>query len=213
MTAVVVLPNQQVEQGDPLLRIKSTESSHLLPDPFRGSDDTDVDLAALVVLNEAPPPDVFDDLTAYLLGFDLDPAAAKALRTAYRRRVEGSDPADHDLLAREDAFLDLFADIGSLYRPRTEAEVGDQDIADQTSTQEFVIESSGGSTPTGAACRRGSGSGSNECSRGTASRARRTGPCWNGRRSGCSVPSPGSPSWPTSSPRCWGAGWTSLVSC
>ena len=140
VTAVVVLPNQQVEQGDPLLRIRTAESSHLLPDPFRGPEGAGVDLAALVVLNEAPPPGVFDDLTAYLLGFDLDPAAAKALRTAYRRQVEGSDPADHDLLAREDAFLDLFADIGSLYRPRTEAEVGDQDVADQTSTQEFVLE-------------------------------------------------------------------------
>ncbi len=141
VTAVVVLPNQQVEQGDPLLRIKSTEASHLLPDPPRGTESASVDLAAFVVENEAPPPDVFDDLTAYLLGFDLDPAAVKDLRTAYRHRVQGSDPADHDLLAREDAFLDLFADIGSLYRPRTEAEVlEDADVADQTSTQEFVLE-------------------------------------------------------------------------
>ena len=32
VTALVVLPNQQVEQGDPLLRIRSSESSRLMPD-------------------------------------------------------------------------------------------------------------------------------------------------------------------------------------
>ncbi len=141
VTALVVLPNQQVEQGDPLLRIKSSQASPLLPDLPGSVDGSTVDLADLVLDDDAPPPDVFDDLTAYLLGFDLDPTSTGALRPAYRRRVGRSDPTDPDLLAREDAFLDLFADIGALYRPRTEADVlGDPDVADQTSSQEYVIE-------------------------------------------------------------------------
>jgi acetyl/propionyl-CoA carboxylase alpha subunit/acetyl-CoA carboxylase carboxyltransferase component len=141
VTALAVLPNQQVEQGDPLLRIKSTETSHLMPDLPGRTVDLAVDLAALVVENDAPAPDLFDDLTAYLLGFDLDPGAVHALRTAYRSRIEDGNPADPDLLGREDAFLDLFADIGVLYRPRTEAEaLGDPDLDDQASTQENVLE-------------------------------------------------------------------------
>ena len=141
VTALAVLPNQQVEQGDPLLRIKSTETSRLMPDVPGRTVDLAVDLAALAVEDDGPPPDLFDDLTAYLLGFDLDPGAANALRTAYRRRIEDGNPADPDLLGREDAFLDLFADIGVLYRPRTEAEaLGDPDLDDQASTQEYVLE-------------------------------------------------------------------------
>ena len=140
VTALVVLPNQQVEQGDPLLRIRSARASSLLPDLPDAARKPVVDLASLVIDDDAPPPDVFDDLTAYLLGFDLDPAAARALRPAYRARVEAGAPADPELLAREDAFLDLFADIGVLYRPRTEADVADPDVADQTSSQEYVIE-------------------------------------------------------------------------
>jgi acetyl/propionyl-CoA carboxylase alpha subunit/acetyl-CoA carboxylase carboxyltransferase component len=141
VASLAVLPNQQIEGGDPILRIKSAEASRLIPDLPRRSEDGRVDLAALVVEDDAaPPPDVFDDLTAYLLGFDLDPAAVKALRAAYRARVGASAPTDRDLQAREDAFLDLFADIGSLYRPRTEAEVlGDPELADQSSTQEYVL--------------------------------------------------------------------------
>jgi acetyl/propionyl-CoA carboxylase alpha subunit/acetyl-CoA carboxylase carboxyltransferase component len=145
VTALAVLPNQQVEQGDPILRVKSTQESRLLPDRpdlLGGADEKAVDLAELLVEDgPAPQADVFDDLTAYLLGFDLDPAAAKALRSAYRRRVEGCSAADPELMTREDAFLDLFADIGSLYRPRTEAEaLGDADEVDQGSTQEYVLE-------------------------------------------------------------------------
>ena len=141
VTALVVLPNQQVEQGDPLLRVKSSQASPLLPDLPGSANAPVVDLAALVVDDDSPAPDVFDDLTAYLLGFDLDPAAARALRPAYRSRVASSSPADPDLLAREDAFLDLFADIGVLYRPRTEADVlGDPELSDQAGGQEYVIE-------------------------------------------------------------------------
>ena len=100
-----------------------------------------MDFGTLLVGDPGPAADVFDDLTAYLLGFDLDPGAAKALRTAYRSRVDGCATADRDLMAREDAFLDLFADIGSLFRPRTEAEsLGDADEVDQNSTQEYVLE-------------------------------------------------------------------------
>ena len=141
VTTLAVLPNQQVEQGDPLMRVKSAEESHLLPDLPAGSDGKVVDFGTLLVGDAGPPADVFDDITAYLLGFDLDPGAAKALRTAYRSRVDGCAATDLDLMAREDAFLDLFADIGSLFRPRTEAEsLGDADEVDQNSTQEYVLE-------------------------------------------------------------------------
>ena len=142
VTALVVLPNQQVEQGDPLLRIRSSESSRLMPDLPGTTGDAAVDLTALAAEGDrTPAPDVFDDLTAYLLGFDLDPTAVRALRPAYRHCAEDCAPDDPDLLAREDAFLDLFAEIGALYRPRTEAEsLGESDVADQASTQEYFIE-------------------------------------------------------------------------
>ena len=142
VTALAVLPNQQVEQGDPILRVKSTLESRLLPDLPGSADEEELDLAELFADDDGgPASDVFEDLTAYLLGFDLDPAAARALRTAYGAMVATCSPTDPGLSAREDAFLDLFADIGSLYRPRTEAEsLGDTEDVDQGSTQEYVLE-------------------------------------------------------------------------
>ena len=176
---------------------------------------TGVDLAALVVQNEAPPPDVFDDLTAYLLGFDLDPAAAKALRTAYRRRVEGSDPADHDLLAREDAFLDLFADIGSLYRPRTEAEASatqDDRGPDQHPGVRARVPPVARPRPRGG-CRRGTGVRLERVLARYGVEGRTTGPCSTGDVLAVPLVLPGARA---GRPRHRGAGasgWTSLVSC
>ena len=209
VTALVVLPNQQVEQGDPLLRIRS---QRVLPADARPARHHRRrgrrPHGARRRRRPDPAPDVFDDLTAYLLGFDLDPAAVRALRPAYRHCAEDCAPDDPDLLAREDAFLDLFADIGALYRPRTEAEaLGESDVADQTSTQEYVIEflrwldadraGLPGRLPAPARA------GARPLRR---RRARGRGPAGSGPPSGCSGRSRGYPSWPTWSPRSWVAG-------
>ena len=100
VTALAVLPNQQVEQGDPLLRVKSTRGVPPAARPARrGSDGKVVDLGALLVDDdEAPPTDVFDDLTAYLLGFDLDPGGgqgARGPRTGAAWRVQRGRPGPH----------------------------------------------------------------------------------------------------------------------
>ena len=83
---------------------------------------------------------VFGPLRDYLLGFDLDPAGRTAAINGYQRLAATSAPDDPTLLAEEGAFLDLFAEIGSLYRPRVEEESGPEaDVADQLNTQEYFL--------------------------------------------------------------------------
>ena len=218
VTALAVLPNQQVEQGDPLLRVKSTAGVPPAARPARRERTAEaVDLGTLLVDDDgAPPADVFDDLTAYLLGFDLDPAAARALRTAYRsRRGRAAAPTDPDLLAREDAFLDLFADIGSLYRPRTEAEVArgrGRGGPDQHAGVRPRVPAVARRRP-----RRAPGALPPAARAGARAlrrrRARRPGRARAGDVLAVPRRSRGCPSWPTSSPRCWAVGCSTPGSC
>ncbi len=137
VTSVAVLPNAQVEKGDPLLRIRTSASAD------EDTSNADVSLATLAETPSGAAPvsesaRVFGGLTNYLLGYDLDPAAVKVLIAAYRKLAAGEDSSE--LREREDAFLDLYAEIGSLYRPRVEADSGaDPDEEDPDNTQEFFI--------------------------------------------------------------------------
>ncbi len=127
--SVEVAANAQVDAGAPLLRIRATAAG-------RAADTTKVpvDLRGLIApepAGMAPCQRVYGALNNYLLGYDLDPATVRGLLTRQRRLGEVSPPADPGLLSCEDSLLDLFADVGSLYRPRTEDEEAEQGGAPQ----------------------------------------------------------------------------------
>ena len=80
---------------------------------------------------------VYDALRSYLLGYDLDPGSVQTMLSTQRELSQTAAPADTDLMRCEDALLDLFADVSSLYRPRGEI---DPEMALLTgSTQEYLL--------------------------------------------------------------------------
>lgn len=138
VTAVAVLPTEQVEAGVPLVRIRADVGAGL--DARAPLDEEPVSLAALVGPAQARRP-VFERLRDYLLGYDLEAPNLAALVQDYRDLVAELDPTDPELRTAEDTFCDLFADVGSLYRPRTEAEADDQgaqaELGGPSNTQEY----------------------------------------------------------------------------
>ncbi len=134
VAGVDVMPNAQVGTGAPLLRIRQTE----VPTGTVGLQPLD-----LTGMESRPGPGtppcerVFGSLRNYLLGYDLDPTDAKRLFVVQRRLGALSPPADGGLLRCEDGLLDLFAEVGGLYRPRTETQPDDALTA--TSTQEYLL--------------------------------------------------------------------------
>ena len=80
---------------------------------------------------------VYDALRSYLLGYDLDPGSVQTMLSTQRELSQTAAPADTDLMRCEDALLDLFAEVSSLYRPRGEIE---PEMALLTgSTQEYLL--------------------------------------------------------------------------
>jgi acetyl/propionyl-CoA carboxylase alpha subunit/acetyl-CoA carboxylase carboxyltransferase component len=135
VAAVDVVPNAQVNAGAPILRLRATE-----PPPAVSTAGGPVDLTGLEARTPAGTPPcerVFGSLRTYLLGYDLDPATLKRLLVEQRRLGEISPPADPGLLRCEDGLLDLFAEVGALYRPRTETQPDDTLMA--SSSQEYLL--------------------------------------------------------------------------
>ena len=110
--------NTQIEAGAPVVQLQATAEF----------DDTSssprVDLAGLA---GAAAGDASADharaggasratLRAYLLGYDLDEATARALSRRLESMLEMAEPADPDLLREEQDLLELFADITELSR-------------------------------------------------------------------------------------------------
>ncbi len=146
VTAVPVVANSQVERGAPLMRIRASRelaAAAVLADAERSQ--SELDLAVLVAGSDLPPESpctaVYADLEPYLLGYDRDPGEVRSLLREQKRLAADLAAEDPELAACEDALLDLFADIASLYRPRTEAEeLGDAvDGMLDGSTQEYFI--------------------------------------------------------------------------
>ena len=146
VTSVAVSTNAQVERGAPLMRIRSVGGDEPaspaeagVSGPHRADS---VDLASLAPASSAPArPDchlVYSRLSDYLLGFDLDPEAFRTLLKEHTGLAAAYPPADPELLACEDALLDLFADIGALYRPRVEAEATGEE-GGAANTQEYFL--------------------------------------------------------------------------
>jgi acetyl/propionyl-CoA carboxylase alpha subunit/acetyl-CoA carboxylase carboxyltransferase component len=136
VSAVDVVANAQVGPGVPLLRIRASE-------PSGGSGASTSGALDLTGLEARPAPGtppcdrVYGALRHYLLGYDLARTSLDRLLVQQRRLGEVSPPADAGLLRCEDALLDLFAEVGSLYRPRTETEATDE--LGITSTQEYLL--------------------------------------------------------------------------
>ncbi|HET8680963.1 MAG TPA: biotin carboxylase N-terminal domain-containing protein, partial [Micromonosporaceae bacterium] len=145
VAALNVAANVQVEAGAPLLRIRAgaaTAASSAAGGSAgeAGAAGSPVDLHGLAAAEPAgrPPCElVYAALNSYLLGYDLDPAAVRGLLTRQRRLGEAAPPADPGLLHCEDGLLDLFADVASLYRPRTETEPVDGMAAE--TPQEYLL--------------------------------------------------------------------------
>ncbi len=125
--------NVQVEAGAPVVRIATSDTA-------ASSGGAGVDFTGLGAAESPGTPaceGVYGALRSYLLGYDLDPDSVRAMLTRQRRLGEIAVPTDPALLRCEDSLLDLFADVGSLYRPRGELEPEEALVTG--STQEYLL--------------------------------------------------------------------------
>ena len=132
---LLVIANSQVERGAALLRLRPHASTAA---PTSGRR---VDLSGFersIDFTRKPCDRVYEPLGDYLLGYDLAPAELRRLLTEQRRLAEIADVADTSLLACEDGLLDIYADLGSLYRPQTETEHDDLAPSGEN-TQEYLV--------------------------------------------------------------------------
>ncbi|MGD9702703.1 MAG: carboxyl transferase domain-containing protein [Acidimicrobiia bacterium] len=137
VVAVAIVPNVQVERGAPLMRIRRLATTVA----GQAGDGARLDLTGLkqpIDFTRKPCDRVYGPLGDFLLGYDLPPAAVHRLVTEQRRLAEIADPADEALVACEDGLLDIYADLGALYRPRTETEA-DELTPNAGGTQEHFV--------------------------------------------------------------------------
>ena len=143
VVSIDVLPNVQVDKGEPLMRI----ASERLARAAAGAGQAPTRLADLAGAADSPMPHLPNDLptlfaalTNYLLGYDLDPATFRGLLTAYGQLAAHRPDGDPQLRELEDQLLDLFADVAALYRPRVEADpAADRDEQVVGNTQEYFV--------------------------------------------------------------------------
>jgi acetyl/propionyl-CoA carboxylase alpha subunit len=140
VVSVAVGVNTQVDAGAPLLRLR-TGPARPAAAPAAGGSAGAVDLSGL-----QEPTDfsvevcrrVYGPLGHYLLGYDLSAAGLRKLLTEQRRMAEVADPADEALMACEDSLLDIYADLGALYRPKTEDEPDELALRTENTQAHFV---------------------------------------------------------------------------
>ncbi|MGO8769677.1 MAG: carboxyl transferase domain-containing protein [Mycobacterium sp.] len=133
VAAVETAANVQVEAGAPVVRITTSQGD-------QGSFAAAVDFAGLTAAEQPDTPSyepVYAALRGYLLGYDVDPGSVGGMLTEQRRLGEVTAPADTGLLRCEDELLDLFAEVGSLYRPRSETDPEEALLTG--STQEYLL--------------------------------------------------------------------------
>jgi acetyl/propionyl-CoA carboxylase alpha subunit/acetyl-CoA carboxylase carboxyltransferase component len=136
VVAVTASANAQIDAATPLIRLR--------PHPAAPAGSGPAD--AISVAGLAQPVDfaikacqrVYGPLGNYLLGYDLPPATLRKLLTEQRRIAEIAEPDDPSLLACEDGLLDIFADLGVLYRPQTETEPDDLATPTENTQEHFV---------------------------------------------------------------------------
>jgi acetyl-CoA carboxylase carboxyltransferase component len=136
VVAVSIMPNAQVERGAPLVRLRAHNRATAAPE----DESRRVDLTGLEVRADPtrkPCDRVYAPLGDYLLGYDLPSSELRKLLTMQRRLAEIAAPDDPALLACEDGLLDIYAELGALYRPQTEAELDES--APTEHTQEYLL--------------------------------------------------------------------------
>jgi acetyl/propionyl-CoA carboxylase alpha subunit/acetyl-CoA carboxylase carboxyltransferase component len=117
VTGIEVVPNAQVGPETVLMGVRVPAG-----DPVQAAPGPDavapLDLSALATGDDPAGHEgerAYAALHAYLLGYDLDPATLKEALTLQKAlAVAETDPA---LIAREEAFLDLYADCAALDQP------------------------------------------------------------------------------------------------
>ncbi len=153
VTSLAVVANAQIERGAPLMRIRATGAD---VDSF--GEAPEVSEMSLISANRLDMSDlaqagvgktrtggldiegIYAQLRDYLLGYDLDPAAVKSLIAQQRRISFATASTDPVLLACEDELLDVYCDVGSLYRPRTESQDAEEgELATVANSQEYFI--------------------------------------------------------------------------
>ena len=140
VVSVAVGVNTQVEAGAQLLRLRAGSAAPPAAPSAAGSAEA-VDLSGL-----QEPTDfsvkfcqrVYGPLGHYLLGYDLPAAGLRKLLTEQRRMAEIADPGDEALRACEDGLLDIYADLGALYRPKTEDEPDELALRTENTQAHFV---------------------------------------------------------------------------
>jgi acetyl/propionyl-CoA carboxylase alpha subunit/acetyl-CoA carboxylase carboxyltransferase component len=134
VVSVAVGANAQVEAGAALVRLRAHPAG-------RGDAAQPCDLKGLesrIDPTRKACQRVYEPLGNYLLGYDLAPAALRRLLTEQRRMAEIAAPDDAALAACEDGLLDIYADLGALYRPQTEAEPDDLLPPSENTQEQFL---------------------------------------------------------------------------
>jgi acetyl-CoA carboxylase carboxyltransferase component/biotin carboxyl carrier protein len=148
VASVEVMPNEHVDAGAPLLHIRAANDDHEEPRQARAAQvpaqAAPMDLSGLArpqPNGQSPCERVYSGLRGYLLGYDLDPVELKRLLARQARLPQLGAPDDPGLIRCEDSLLDLFADLGALYRPRTERMEGTREEEDpaEENTQEYLL--------------------------------------------------------------------------
>ena len=137
VVSVAVGVNSQVEAGAPLLRLRAGPAAVTATPACTQA----LDLAGLeehTDFNVKFCQRVYGPLGNYLLGYDLPAAGLRKLLTEQRRMAEIAEPADPALLACEDDLLDIYADLGVLYRPRTADEPDELALRTENTQEHFV---------------------------------------------------------------------------
>jgi acetyl/propionyl-CoA carboxylase alpha subunit/acetyl-CoA carboxylase carboxyltransferase component len=134
VASVAVGANAQVEAGAALVRLRAHPAGRAgaaQPCDLKG-------LESRIDPTRKPCQRVYEPLGNYLLGYDLSPAALRRLLTEQRRMAEIAGPGDPSLAACEDGLLDIYADLGALYRPQTEAEPDDLLPPSENTQEQFL---------------------------------------------------------------------------
>ncbi len=139
ITSIAVLPNEQVDAGAPLVLIRPDNRGDAAPidSASAGSRVSFSGLALADTSGRSPFERVYTALGGYLLGYELDPATLTALLAEQRSFANRASAGDTKLLAAEDAFLDLFTDIGLLWR--SERDVAAHEDRVVTSAREYLL--------------------------------------------------------------------------
>ncbi len=125
VTRLLVTANTQVDAGAPLLQLKASG------DGDRSAATERIRFSDHLAATGADPRErcgrALDGLRRQMLGYDLIPADAKSLLHTYQAASSELAADDEALLRGEEAVLDVFADVCSLFQPQPEPDGPDDE--------------------------------------------------------------------------------------